>query len=491
MSATVSIAPATPSKLATSPSSSGVGTPLIGQGGIIFASLLNAENLNTPESGLENNMRGVLVLNNPEGKFSPVAFLSSEQSQFAGDLKSLLAQFINKAESTLPDDVLDALTPGTPHPPEFIKFHNTQTLPPTGSLQASADMTADNNVLLMATDLTPLTMDELKLALEQAATKLTTIETTTEAVENTDLVSTDNLLNPLILVVFQTAPTANQANIGMPVNDADILSLVNSGLGKYISPFAKDSSNTNTVPHSADMTEGFQGSLGDKIADNNSTIKISTHDVKGALPAPIFANLPDVWLNDMAWSDNAPLPNNVGLAGHPQAATMNPLLSHQSAIASHPTIQAVAVMIEKMTTGSDKAKQELSVQLDPPELGRMQIQLSLEKGDTMKVHLIAEKQDTLTLLQRDSHALREALDSAGIKLDGSSLSFDLAKDNQSFNQLMGGFSQDQKSSGQKANFYLDSASGQAIQAEDMMFYDSQIDFYKDIQSGRIRYSLMA
>jgi flagellar hook-length control protein FliK len=490
MSAPVSIAPAAPSKLATSPSSSGVGTPLIGQGGMIFASLLSAQNLNTPESGLENNMRGVLVLDNPEGRFSPVAFLSSEQSQFAGDLKSLLAQFINKAESTLPDDVLDALTPGTPHPPEFIKLHNTQTLPPTGALQASADMTADSNVLLMATDLTPLTMDELKLALEQAATKLTTIEITTEAVENTDLVSTDNLLNPLILVVFQTAPIANQANIGMPVNEADILSLVNSGLGKYISPFAKDSSNTNTVPHSAEMTEGFQGSLGDKIADNNATIKISAHDVKGALPSPIFANMPE-WLNDTAWSDNAPLTNNAGLAGHSQAYIMNPLLSHQSAIASHPTIQAVAVMIEKMTTGSDKAKQELTVQLDPPELGRMQIQLSLEKGDSMKVHLIAEKQDTLTLLQRDSHALREALDSAGIKLDGSSLSFDLAKDNQSFNQLMGQHSQDQKSSGQRANFYLDSASGQAIQAEDMMFYDSQIDFYKDIQSGRIRYSLMA
>lgn len=192
--------------------------------------------------------------------------------------------------------------------------------------------------------------------------------------------------------------------------------------------------------------------------------------------------------------DNSSL--SLGGAGTPLLGTAsplsspftNPLMTNSAAYTSHPSIHMVAMMIEKATSGSEKASQELSVQLDPPELGRLQIQLSYEKGEALKVHVLTEKEETLSLLQRDSHALKSALDHAGIKTDSTSLSFDMASGDQSFNQMLGGF-HDPNARGESSRFTLDGGpSGDT--ANTLTSLETHLDFVPDMATGNVHYSLL-
>lgn len=178
----------------------------------------------------------------------------------------------------------------------------------------------------------------------------------------------------------------------------------------------------------------------------------------------------------------------LGTASPLSSSFTNPLMTNSAAYTSHPSIQMVAMMIEKATSGSEKASQELSVQLDPPELGRLQIQLSYEKGEALKVHVLTEKEETLSLLQRDSHALKSALDHAGIKTDSTSLSFDMASGDQSFNQMLGGF-HDPNARGESSRFTLDGGpSGDT--ANTLTSLETHLDFVPDMATGNVHYSLL-
>ena len=169
----------------------------------------------------------------------------------------------------------------------------------------------------------------------------------------------------------------------------------------------------------------------------------------------------------------------------------NPIFTSASAIGTHPSIHAVAKIIEKAASGSEKASQELTVQLDPPELGRMLVQLSLEKDGVMKVHLLTENQETLNLFQRDAHALKSALDNAGIKIDSSSLTFDMASGgDQSFQQLMGG-SQNNNQSGNGQSSRLMGISAGAVDSQDLSTIDTRMDFTPNSLTGNVHYSFWA
>src|SRR6476659_6148465 len=65
------------------------------------------------------------------------------------------------------------------------------------------------------------------------------------------------------------------------------------------------------------------------------------------------------------------------------------------------------------------------IRLDPPELGRIDVSLSVDKAGATTTTLTVERMDTLDLLQRDSRSLERALTSAGFKADQGSLQFNL------------------------------------------------------------------
>jgi hypothetical protein len=70
--------------------------------------------------------------------------------------------------------------------------------------------------------------------------------------------------------------------------------------------------------------------------------------------------------------------------------------------------------------------QRLTVRLDPPELGHVQIKIDRPSDAAARVEITVEKQDTLNLLLRDQPQLQRTLDQAGVPTDGRTVTFHVA-----------------------------------------------------------------
>ena len=98
---------------------------------------------------------------------------------------------------------------------------------------------------------------------------------------------------------------------------------------------------------------------------------------------------------------------------------------------SHPATQMVSAHITKAAqTGDTK---NITLQLDPPELGRVEVKMEFGKDKTVKAHLIVEKPETYLMLQRDAASLERALQNAGLETDSGSLNYEMAAEDYAFN----------------------------------------------------------
>lgn len=158
----------------------------------------------------------------------------------------------------------------------------------------------------------------------------------------------------------------------------------------------------------------------------------------------------------------------------------SPITQSPSAVASNPVIHSVANIVGN--TVKTEGPKELVLQLDPPELGRLQIKMKYEKGEPLKVHVVLEKADTAAMFQRDAHALESSLKDAGLQLDMSSLSFELAKDGSPFQQAMG----DNNGQGNGGNHQHQSHA--SVVDASIPVLETQMDIYTDGR-GQTRYNL--
>lgn len=108
----------------------------------------------------------------------------------------------------------------------------------------------------------------------------------------------------------------------------------------------------------------------------------------------------------------------------------SPAVHAPHAAQPHPAVQTVAATIQK--AGAEKQDTRITLQLDPPELGRVEVKMSVNKDNAAKVVLTIEKPETFAMLQRDAHALERALADAGLSPDGSGLEFSLADEGYAF-----------------------------------------------------------
>ena len=65
------------------------------------------------------------------------------------------------------------------------------------------------------------------------------------------------------------------------------------------------------------------------------------------------------------------------------------------------------------------------IRLDPPDLGRVQVHLSVDDSGKAQAHLVVDKPQTLELLQRDAANLNRTLTDAGLNLPNNGLNFSL------------------------------------------------------------------
>jgi flagellar hook-length control protein FliK len=169
---------------------------------------------------------------------------------------------------------------------------------------------------------------------------------------------------------------------------------------------------------------------------------------KGADPsevAPVLAESDDS--SSMPPLSSAPSPTDAAgtvLDQGPQPAPADRAagsapIAHQATVATHdvgPPAASVAVApppalprvtLPHLTTGIVAAvaqKQDrLTLQLDPAELGRVEVALRVDEGGKLHAAFAIERPDTLSLLQRDARGLEQMLAGSGLQLANSGLSF--------------------------------------------------------------------
>jgi flagellar hook-length control protein FliK len=85
-------------------------------------------------------------------------------------------------------------------------------------------------------------------------------------------------------------------------------------------------------------------------------------------------------------------------------------------------VEQVAVQIKKaIGEGADK----INIKLQPANLGKVEVRMEIGKDGILTASVIAEKPETLELLQRDVRGLEKVLQEGGLKTDNQSFNFSL------------------------------------------------------------------
>lgn len=159
-----------------------------------------------------------------------------------------------------------------------------------------------------------------------------------------------------------------------------------------------------------------------------------------------------------------------------QGPTSSLLTAAPQAALPHPGTQMVAASLQRAGTAGENTT--MTLQLDPPELGRVEIKMSFEKNSKIKAVLTAEKPETHSMLQRDAGLLERALQSAGLDTQDG-LSFELAKEGYTFGQ------DDHKGDGFGKNTRADSDTGEDDIIQSTMSWDV------DPETGHMHYNILA
>ncbi len=102
----------------------------------------------------------------------------------------------------------------------------------------------------------------------------------------------------------------------------------------------------------------------------------------------------------------------------PAAATSAPATTSPGPTVAAPTEHNAPVLVS--TAHGPDGAQRLTVRLDPPELGHVQIRIDRPTEAPARVEITVERAETLTLLLRDQPQLQRALDAAGVPAEGRS-----------------------------------------------------------------------
>jgi flagellar hook-length control protein FliK len=86
------------------------------------------------------------------------------------------------------------------------------------------------------------------------------------------------------------------------------------------------------------------------------------------------------------------------------------------------TTQMIALQIQR---NAATRVDSFTLQLDPADLGRLDVELKFHRDGSIQAHLSADRPETLAMLQKDSAHLERILQQAGFDTKDGSLSFDL------------------------------------------------------------------
>lgn len=420
-------------------------------------------------------------------------------------------------------ELLAALTPGTPAPVTTGDATQTDALvapvtvpvpvvtgDTTESLTVNADTQADPRLVACGFD--PTQMSALKEKISKHAEPAVTNPATSSPQNKDGGVITVTFLpekpvvqpqtitsssNPAVVVATQTTVTVNpvtpetisQAAQNIDTNPADVKPQGETGEAvvsdenfdpvefRIAQRFQRPVSQPSAAPEAPPQSVPADNATGNIANNNNSQHQNVTGKAKMTANAETSLSIPSSTIlsatssaTDTLTANPSALPLTV------TAIAASPVAHNISATQSHPAVQTVAAAIAK--NAKEGGPQTINIRLDPPELGKLQVEMKYKKGDPLKVHVVLEKADTAAMFQRDAHALENALKDAGLQTDGSSLSFEFSQDGSAFKQAM-----KQDSSGHQ------SLSRTEVAISDAPAVESSLDIFTDNKTGLTHYNL--
>jgi flagellar hook-length control protein FliK len=109
-------------------------------------------------------------------------------------------------------------------------------------------------------------------------------------------------------------------------------------------------------------------------------------------------------------------------ASHRSEAPTDIADARQARQAAHAATTQVAVAVVRAVADG---VERISIKLQPPELGRIDVRLDVGADGRVQAYVLAERPATLEILQRDSRELERALNGAGLDTANGGLSFGL------------------------------------------------------------------
>ena len=238
--------------------------------------------------------------------------------------------------------------------------------------------------------------------------------------------------------------------------------------------------------------EEFEGSLSGQLkngkADAENGFEAALKNTVKNTPAPaadlsVLQNFPfapgalgTAFETVQGFFERYGLSSPIGNALTPAALT-NVTTQAAHAGAGHPATQAVAIQLQKAAGGGEN--KTIMLELDPPELGRVEVRMSFGKEKALKAVLTADKPETFMMLQRDSQALERALQEIGLDVDDG-ISFELAEQGFDFEQDNQRGGHDQGGTG---------AGDDAADTQDLI--ETTMTWHVDPETGHMRYNILA
>jgi flagellar hook-length control protein FliK len=169
---------------------------------------------------------------------------------------------------------------------------------------------------------------------------------------------------------------------------------------------------TGADPDVHAMAQPSKSGVGDNKAETGHAVGASTAD-----PAPAMRG--DVASEAAAAATPAAPPSATPAPA--LAAAQNAPAATAPGMAAVPISGVAVEIVARAQAGSNR----FEIRLDPPDLGRIDVRLDVDRQGNVTSHLVVHRSETLDLLRRDAPQLERALQDAGLKTSSDGLQFSL------------------------------------------------------------------
>lgn len=170
----------------------------------------------------------------------------------------------------------------------------------------------------------------------------------------------------------------------------------------------------NAVLAGANTAKGDQG-------------KAVTGSLVAALPASqVVSEGPDLSFNPMEASLTSELGATVRGGDLTGAVRTESLQTPNQSQSGQVATQVAAEIARNLKNGHTR----FQMRFDPPELGRVDVNMKVASDGSVQAHLIVERPETLDMFMRDQRGLERALEAAGLNADSEDLQFSLKQENE-------------------------------------------------------------